>query len=210
MSDRMKPAASRPWLSLSLLTVAIIVLALSVGLGARTWQAWQNLSQAESVMEVNDVNESPLDKALAASKERAEALKKKNLISPPPPEENPVKSASGVIGNEVLINGKRYKVGDKIGDAEIVAIETTHVTVKWKGKESTLKYIDGGSGGGGRPSGPPRPSGRGRPAPSRPGPPPGGMSPKDMSPEQRKEMMEKMKDMPPEAQKAFMKQMRNK
>ena len=34
-----------------------------------------------------------------------------------------------------LINGKWYKVGDKVGDAEIMAIEPTQVKIKWDGKE---------------------------------------------------------------------------
>jgi len=41
----------------------------------------------------------------------------------------------------VLINGKWYKVGDKIGDAKIVAIEPTQVKIEWEGKEKVFAPI---------------------------------------------------------------------
>jgi hypothetical protein len=81
------------------------------------------------------------EKYLAKSKETAEQLKKKNLFAPPPPKQHPVSEISGILGNEVLIKDKWYKVGDKIADAEILAIEPAQVKIKWDGKEKYFAPI---------------------------------------------------------------------
>ncbi|NQT02183.1 MAG: hypothetical protein HQ580_09180, partial [Planctomycetes bacterium] len=98
----------------------------------------------------------------------ADALKKNNLFAPPPPKQHPVKEVTGIFGDEVIINNKLYKVGDKIGDATIVSIEATQVTIEWDGKKKTFSPMDAGGSsppggpGGSRPTargGPPRPAG---------------------------------------------------
>jgi hypothetical protein len=83
-----------------------------------------------------------IEKLLAGSKAIADELKKKNLLSPPVQNECPVKEISGIIGNETLINGKWYKVGDKIGEAKIVAIGNTEVKIEYEGKEKTFAPIN--------------------------------------------------------------------
>jgi len=52
----------------------------------------------------------------------------------------------------VLFNGKWYKVGDKIGDAKIVAIEAAQVRIEWEGKEKIFAPISAASSSG--PGGP--------------------------------------------------------
>ncbi len=94
-------------------------------------------------------------------KKVADALKKQNLFSPPPPPQNPVKSVAGIMGDEAIINGKLYKVGAKVGDAKIVAIAPKAVTIEWNGKKTVFNPIDGGSS-----SGPGGPSRSGRPSSS--------------------------------------------
>lgn len=114
----------------------------------------------------------PDDKNVTAQldgvKKVADALKKENLFSPPPPRQNPVTAVLGIFGDEALINGNWYKAGAKVADAEIVAVEPTSVTVKWDGQTKVFNPIDGGSSSGpGGPSRPGRPtsssSGGGRP-----------------------------------------------
>ena len=90
-----------------------------------------------------DPNDS--EKFLAKSRALADELKKKNLFVPPEPKKHPVKQVSGILGNEALIKGKWYKVGDKIGDAEIVAIEPVRVKIKWDGKEKYFAPIGSAS-----------------------------------------------------------------
>ncbi|MFC1760895.1 hypothetical protein ACFL6U_02315 [Planctomycetota bacterium] len=193
--------------ALLVLTIAVMLLALAVGLGARTYQAKQTTSETE-VTPPSDSNE-VLEKALAADKEVAEALKKKNLIAPPPPEQNPIREVTGIIGHEAIINGKLYGVGDKVGDAEILEIGPISIKVTWKGKESTLSPMgSSGGGGGGPPSGPgrgPSVGGRGGPSAS-PAPPTrsggGGMGlPPGVT-------MEQIKSMSPEERRAFAEKMR--
>jgi len=82
------------------------------------------------------------EKYFAKSKEIVDELKKKNLFAPPPPKKHPVSQVSGILGDEALINGKLYKVGDKVGDAKIVAIEPTLVKVEWEGKEKVFRPFD--------------------------------------------------------------------
>ena len=119
---------------------------------------------AEAVKDAIDQSK-PDSKNLAAqldkSKKLADGLKTTNLFSPPAPRKNPVTAVAGIMGDEALINGKLYKVGAKVGDAKIVAINPTSVTVEWDGKKKTFNPIDGTAGSG--PSGPPRP---GRPTAS--------------------------------------------
>jgi len=86
-----------------------------------------------------DPNE--VEKYLSKSRALADELKKKNLFSPPQPKQHPVKQVAGILGDEVLINGKWYKAGDKIGDAKIVAIEPTQVKIVWDGKEKVFAPI---------------------------------------------------------------------
>jgi hypothetical protein len=112
----------------------------------------------------------PDDKNIAAQldkfKKEADALKKKNLFSPPPPRQNPVKMVMGILGDEALINGRWYKAGDKVADATIVAVAPTEVTVEWDGKKTVFNPIDAGASSG--PGGPSR-SRPSRPTGSRPG-----------------------------------------
>ncbi len=86
-------------------------------------------------------NAEEVEKHLAKSKAIADGLKKKNLFAPPPPKQHPVKQVSGILGDEVLINGKWYKVGDKMGDAIIVAVEPTLVRIEWEGSEKVFAPI---------------------------------------------------------------------
>ena len=97
-----------------------------------------------------------MEKYLAKSRAIANILKKKNLFAPPPPKQHPVKEVFGILGDEVLIKDKWYKVGDTIGDANIVAIEPTQVRITWNGTEKVFLPIDAK---GASPSGPPKPGG---------------------------------------------------
>jgi len=87
-----------------------------------------------------DPNE--MEKFIAKTKELAEELKKKNLFVPAPKEEgHPVKAVTGIFGDEALVDGKWYKAGDKIADAEIISIEATEVKIKWKGNVKSFAPI---------------------------------------------------------------------
>ena len=82
------------------------------------------------------------DKSEGQPEKLVEKLKKKNVFVPPSPDTKfPVDSVSGIFGKEVLIQDKWYKVGDKIGDGEIVSIEPTQVTIKWNGDKKTFAPI---------------------------------------------------------------------
>ncbi len=100
----------------------------------------------------NNTDANDIDKYFAKYKALANELKKNNLFAPPPPKQHPVKEVWGIFGNEVLIKDKWYKVGDKVGDAKIVAIGPTEVTIEWDGKEKTFAPID--SKGSSQPGGP--------------------------------------------------------
>ncbi len=90
----------------------------------------------------NNTDTKDMDKYFTKYKALADELKKKNLFTPPPPKQHPVKEVLGILGNEVLIQGRWYKVGDTVGEAKIVAIGPTQVTIEWEGKEKVFLPID--------------------------------------------------------------------
>jgi hypothetical protein len=87
------------------------------------------------------VNVKDMEKYFAGAVAIADGLKKNNLFAPPPPKQHPVNEVLGIMGNEVLISGNWYKVGDKIGEARIVAIEPAQVRIAWEGSEKVFAPI---------------------------------------------------------------------
>jgi len=71
-----------------------------------------------------------------------ESLKKKNMFAPPPPKPKPPKQCQGIFGDEVLIKGKWYKVGDTVPPgAKVLTVEATRVKLEWEGREIILAPI---------------------------------------------------------------------
>jgi len=64
----------------------------------------------------------------------AAAVKENNLFVKAPPKQHPVKQVDGILGREVLIGNKWYKVGDKIGEAKVISVASTEVTIEWNGQ----------------------------------------------------------------------------
>jgi len=101
-------------------------------------------------------NEVDLKGYVAKDQKVMDAMQADNLIAKAPPKTNPVTEVD-IIGQEALINGKLYKVGDTVGDAKITAITARNVTVEWNGASTTFSPINGQDQGGpsrgsGRPS----------------------------------------------------------
>jgi len=125
--------------------VTMALLAISAFLGIvisiKVTGFFVGSARAESLVEEAAVHSEPdpndMEKYFVKSREIADELKKKNLFAPPPPKQ-PLKQVSGILGDEVLIKGKWYKVGDKVGDSKIVAIEAAQVRIEWEGKEIIL------------------------------------------------------------------------
>ncbi|MHC4475205.1 MAG: hypothetical protein ACYTEL_06155 [Planctomycetota bacterium] len=130
--------------------VSLVLLALSAVLGVvvlvRIASFFVDSARAEKLIEdaaaLSKPDPNDTERYFAESKEIAEELKKKNLFAPPPKKENPVKGVNMIISNEAFINGKWYKVGDKIGDAEVLEIKPTFVKIKWEDKEKTHRVFD--------------------------------------------------------------------
>jgi len=93
-------------------------------------------------MEQSKTDPKNIQKELARLRPIADDLKKDNLFSPPPPKEHPVKEVWGILGDEVLIKDKWYKVGQMVADAKIVAVEPTEVSIEWDGKVKVFLPID--------------------------------------------------------------------
>ena len=154
-------------------------------------------------------------KLLASGRASADELKKKNLFIKTPPRQHPVREVVGILGDEALINGKWCKVGDRVGDAKIVAIEPTKVKIAWDGQEKDFSPI--GSVGGGQGSegpGSPRPrggsEGRGPVVTSNAnnGPSPAGRGGPQLSEEEREKMRLRFQNMTPEERQQARQQMR--
>lgn len=113
----------------------------------------------------NGQGSNDVSKLLASAKTSAEELKKKNLFVLSTPKQHPVGEVLGILGDEALINGEWRKVGDRVGEAKIIAIEPTKVRIAWDGQEKEFSPISAGGGGGpaGKPE-PRRPGGKPGPA----------------------------------------------
>ena len=140
-------------LGVSAVMVVLIVIKVT-GFLAAPARAEKSVRRAVAL---NKPDANDMEKCLAKSKAIANELKKNNLFAPPPPKQHPVKQVSGILGDEALINGKWYKAGDKVGDANIVAIEPAQVKIAWNGTEKVFLPIEAASSS--------------RPGPSKPGGP---------------------------------------
>ncbi len=158
--DKAKPL-TKILSAVAVLLSALIFLKIA-GFFASTSQARVLEGQADAANAgVNDMK-----KLLAETKTAAEALKKKNLFVLATPKQFPVSDVLGIMGQEALINGKWYKVGDSVAEAKIAAIEPTKVRIVWNGQEKEFSPIGSGGGAGGRPDQPG--SMGGRPGPGGP------------------------------------------
>ena len=136
------PKGRDKFVSIILLGVsAFLVVLVSLKVTGFVTASARAESLVKSAMEQGKADAKEVEKHLADSKAIADDLKKNNLFVPPPPKQHPVKEVMGILGNEAIINGKFYKVGDKIGDAKIVAIDTTQVRIEWDGKEKVFAPI---------------------------------------------------------------------
>ncbi len=130
---------------------AVLILVKVTGFFAASAKAESLVKKA---IAQNETDANDMDKYFAKYKVLADALKKNNLFAPPPPKEHPIKEVPGIFGDEVIIGDKLYKLGDKVGDAKIVAIGPTQVTIEWDGNKKTFAPIDSkGPSQPGRPSG---------------------------------------------------------
>ncbi|MHC4616722.1 MAG: hypothetical protein ACYTEQ_03095 [Planctomycetota bacterium] len=126
------------FLGVSACLVAAIVLKVA-GFFVASARAERLVAKAAAESE-SDPNETK--KYFAKYKEMAEELKERNLFARSLPRGHPVSGVSGIIGDSAIIKGKLYKVGEKIGEAKIVAIEPTYVKVEWRGKEKKFSPFD--------------------------------------------------------------------
>jgi len=135
-------------ISILLLCIAVffVVLALvdiaAVFVDSFRWGALMSRAVAQSSIDANDAK-----RYFEEAKVLGDELKKQNLFSPPEPKKHPVNEVSGILGSEVLISGKWYKAGERVGDANIVSIEPTRVKVVWQGKEKYFSPIAASSNG---------------------------------------------------------------
>ncbi|MBW7992686.1 MAG: DUF3106 domain-containing protein [Planctomycetes bacterium] len=119
--------------------LAVLILVTVTGFFTASAKAERIVTDAvaQNTEDANDI-----DKYFTKYKMLADALKKNNLFAPPAPKQHPVKEVTGIFGDEVIIRDKLYKVGDKVGDAIIVSIEATQVTIEWDGKKKTFSPMD--------------------------------------------------------------------
>lgn len=89
----------------------------------------------------NDQDPNRVQPWLESAKDIAKTLREKNLFVKVPPKEHPVKQVDGILGREVLVGDKWYKAGEKIGDANVISVESTHVIIEWDGQKKTFAPI---------------------------------------------------------------------
>ena len=69
----------------------------------------------------------------------AQELIENNMFMPTEQRDCPIKDVNGIMGNEVLIWGQWYKVGDTVADAIILEVGTSYAKVKWRDSIRTLE-----------------------------------------------------------------------
>ena len=118
---------------------AVLILVKVAGFFIASARAENIVNKAITQSKTDDKD---TEKYFAKSQKFADELKRNNLFAPPPPKQHPVKEVWGVFGDQVLINNKWYNVGDKVGDAKILAIGPTSAKIVWDGKEKVFRPID--------------------------------------------------------------------
>jgi len=88
------------------------------------------------------------DDPLTEREKIVKTLKEKNVFMPPKPQPQPPSEVTGILGDQALIQGKWYKVGDMIPPgAKVAAIEATCVKIDWQGQEKILYPINSATTG---------------------------------------------------------------
>ncbi len=97
----------------------------------------------EKILKAPGRNEEKIEKYQSFYTDAVGALKKQNFFMPPKPAmKNPVTRVTAILGDEVCISNKWYKVGDKIQDAKVTSISSNEVTIVWNEKETKLQPFD--------------------------------------------------------------------
>jgi len=138
--------------SFALVAAAVLLGALASAKLAAYVRNERRLAQVRGLVR-QDPND--LQASLRNAKASAEALKKSNLFVRQMPKEHPVKQVDGILGAEVLIGDKWYKVGEKVGEATVVAVAPTEVTIEWQGQKKRFAPLSAVSA---QPEGPPKPA----------------------------------------------------
>lgn len=197
-------------LALAALLGALILLKVA---GLRTTKASAEMTVDRAIRSTRTESDA-VETHLAQAKSMAEELKRANLFVVKPARQHPVKEVLGILGNEVLIDEKWYKAGDRIGEATILAIEPTKVKIVWDGRETEFFPIAAGDSAGARGPGGSRPSRQpgGRP-PLRGGRPKvvtgdrGGLKgPPALPPDERARLRKRYMNMSPEEKEKFRQQ----
>lgn len=131
---------TREYLAKAFLLFAVILALLSVTRLASLTASVADLDKTAQAPSPAQTDASQLEKHLAYNKEKADALKKKNMVLPPTPKPS-APTCAGILGDQALINGKWYNVGETAAEAKILAIAAKHVKIEWQGKEMDLEPI---------------------------------------------------------------------
>jgi type II secretory pathway component PulC len=88
-----------------------------------------------------------LDVELKKDREIVDSLSANNVFNAVPVSitaisQNPITEIRAIVGSSVLINGEWHKAGDSIGNAKIVAVEPTQITVEFEGRQTTYRTVD--------------------------------------------------------------------
>ncbi len=123
--------------------IAVLILYLVMDFFAVSARA-ENV--VKTALEQTDTEVEDIEQYFTKDREIAESLTKNNLFVPPAPIEHPVKEVRAIFGNQVLINNKWYSEGQSIpGNAKILSIEPTQVSIEWNGRQKFFSPIDASS-----------------------------------------------------------------
>lgn len=133
---------------------AVLVVILAARVGAYAVQEIRLGAQVKAAG-ADGTDENEKTEPIKAYSEKANRLKQNNPFVEPPKKQHPINAVTGILGSQVLINGKWYGQGETVNGAKIVAIEPTRVEIEWENEKKWFSPI--ASQGAGGPPPPPGP-----------------------------------------------------
>lgn len=134
---KIKKIVSLAFMAIS--AVFVVVVLAQITAFAFTPVGNDDYSTMKQADKKSEENKTPIAQTIA------QTLKAKNMFVPTP-KPRPPREVKGIFGQEALINGKWYKVGDTVPPgAKVISIEACQVTIEWEGKEIVLAPIKAAS-----------------------------------------------------------------
>ena len=122
----------------SLFFIAVAV-ALAILTAAEALEIFQSSDESSRLRQVTldqiRPDEQTVKNYLRQYRQAAEELSRQNMFVPPPLGPEPPGDCTAILGQAARIGDRWVQVGDRVSDAEVVAVEPTQVVLLWQDEE---------------------------------------------------------------------------